>query len=394
METKEHPPKPAPLMSSKWANSLIIHGQLFFWSIFGVLARLGMIALTEYPNAPVSFGVLWANVAGSLIMGFLLEERLFFVETARKKVFGNNPPPLRTVIEPVVEDGGQAPEANQDDNTNLELMESLGESEGRFVTDVIPDPADYVKAKKAIPLYIGLSTGFCGSFTSFSSFLLDTFLAATNDLPLGSKSRADGDSFMAFAAVALLNPAMSLAGFACGGHLARAVAHLPGLWSIPDRVLPLLNALFAALGFGCWVGGIFMTAFPPHDFWRGSALFSVVLGPFGSILRYHLSTLNAGRKYPIGTLAANLLGTMLLGAFFDAIHAPVKHVVGCQVLFGLSDGFCGCLTTVSTWVAELSALGTKRSYIYGMVSFSAAFLILVPVVGGLRWSHGFEHAVC
>ena len=39
------------------------------------------------------------------------------------------------------------------------------------------------KIKKTVPLYVGLAVGFCGSFTSFSSFMRDTFLALSNDLP-------------------------------------------------------------------------------------------------------------------------------------------------------------------------------------------------------------------
>ena len=38
------------------------------------------------------------------------------------------------------------------------------------------------KMKKMLPLYIGLTTGFCGCLTSFSTFLRDVFLAVSNEL--------------------------------------------------------------------------------------------------------------------------------------------------------------------------------------------------------------------
>ncbi|KAL5615055.1 hypothetical protein BROUX41_005120 [Berkeleyomyces rouxiae] len=434
----------APLLA-KWRNQAIIHGHLIFWSIFGVLARLGMIGLTEYPNAPVSFGVLWANVAGSFVMGFLLEERVLFVETVQTEILGTEEAPVhmafltreevrqedeavrREMTEP--ESGpepkpkslprpgpantseSRSPESNAHtahngegvdiEDTNLDLMQSLSESEGRAGAPLRGDPvnlvqlADYVKAKKTLPLYIGLATGFCGSFTSFSTFVLDAFLAAVNELPADSQDRARGDSFMAFAAVAVLNPAMSLAGFYCGMHAARGLSHLRiGIHGIPGRVLPGLDIVFALLGYGCWIGAAFMTAWPPHDHWRGKPLFSLIIGPLGTILRFHLAAFNAGRRYPLGTLAANMLGTALLGAFFDVMHVPIHSVVGCQILEGFSDGFCGCLTTVSTWVAELSTLGTRRAYIYGMASFAGGFMILIPVMGGLHWTEGFGTPVC
>ncbi|KKF94975.1 putative protein C32A11.02c [Ceratocystis platani] len=243
------PQQPAPITASsapsntdpttqpmgKWLSQIVIHGHLVLWSILGVLARLGMIGLTEYPNAPVSFGVLWANVAGSFIMGFLLEERVLFVETVQRKIRDTGVLPRRAVsavqierreeetarrdiTEPESEvkpksvprsDGhisredraspGEMHEEGDDagdmdtEDTNLELMQSLGESEGRGGS--LPGDsaqtvqlADFVKAKKTIPLYIGLATGFCGSFTSFSTFVLDAFLAAVNQLPSDSST--------------------------------------------------------------------------------------------------------------------------------------------------------------------------------------------------------------
>ena len=77
--------------------------------------------------------------------------------------------------------------------------------------------------KKTIPLYVGLTTGFCGSFTSFSTFITDAFLALDNNLAPASATslyhttsadailpRPRGFSFMALLAVLIIHPAVSI----------------------------------------------------------------------------------------------------------------------------------------------------------------------------------------
>lgn len=91
---------------------------------------------------------------------------------------------------------------------------------------------------------------------------------------------------------------------------------------------------------------------------------------------------------------ANVLGTVFLGVMYDLMYAPVGGVLGCQVLRGVEAGFCGCLTTVSTWVAEMNALGGRRAVTYGVVSVTVAFSSLVIIMGGMRWGHGFATPLC
>ena len=53
------------------------------------------------------------------------------------------------------------------------------------------------------------------------------------------------------------------------------------------------------------------------------------------------------------------------------------------------DGPCGCLTTVSTWVLELSDLRRQHAYTYGIVSVAAGLCLLVMEIGSLEWTRGF-----
>ena len=58
------------------------------------------------------------------------------------------------------------------------------------------------------------------------------------------------------------------------------------------------------------------------------------------------------------------------------------------------DGFCGCLTTVSTWVGELNGLRRRHGYVYGGLSLIVGVAGMVAVMGGVRWSRGFGVTAC
>lgn len=68
--------------------------------------------------------------------------------------------------------------------------------------------------------------------------------------------------------------------------------------------------------------------------------------------------------------------------------------MGCQVLQGVQDGFCGCLTTISTWVLELTSLRRKHAYTYAGMSVSVGLAFLVAIMGSLIWSRGISPVAC
>ncbi|KAH7041418.1 CrcB-like protein-domain-containing protein, partial [Microdochium trichocladiopsis] len=342
---------------------------LGFFAILGTLARLGLQALTTYPGTPTIFSSLWPNFAGCLVMGFLAEDRKLFLH-------------------------------------EWGILRSSG-GESRKDSDhpaaILAARKAHLAVKKTIPLYIGLATGFCGSFTSFSSFMRDVFLALSNDLPPPGEPqsttipRNGGYSFMALLAVLIVTISLSLSGLSMGAHLAIAIgSYTP---SISFRVMSkVLDRTAVILAFGCWLGAVLLTALPPHndEYWRGTATFALVFAPLGCLLRFYISAwLNKRRaSFPWGTFAVNILGTAVLGMAWDIQHVPVGGVLGCQALQGIEDGFCGCLTTVSTWAAELVSLRRRDAYVYGAASVGAGLAVMVAVIGGLRWTEGFATIQC
>lgn len=365
--------KHAPTQVSRWATQLYTISYLIFFSFLGTLARLGLQALANYPGAPV-FPSVWFNFGGSLVMGFLAEDRMLFRNEWGTPTYDR-----------------QIRKAKDD--------EDAGDSDLTEAVDLGAAKKAHQATKKTIPLYIGLATGFCGSFTSFSSFVRDVFLALSNDLPQpGSKTtvpRHGGYSFIAVLAVIIITVTASLSGLFIGAHI--AIASEPLAPSLPYKLTrKVMDRLGVFLGWGCWLGALLLAVLPPHDYWRGDAIFALVFAPLGTLARFYASLWLNGRKssFPLGTFAVNVFGTAVLGMAWDLQRVPLGGVVGCQVLQGIEDGFCGCLTTVSTWVSELSSLRRKHAWIYGVASVVVSLGMMVVIMGGMRWTRGFAGLQC
>lgn len=379
---------------SRFATQLYVISYLILFSFFGTLARLGLQTITFYPGAPVVFSELWANFGGSLFMGFLSEDRMLF-----KEEWGT--PTYHQEVERARQQGlDEESGSNSDQAVDLEAAKQVHNA-----------------TKRTIPLYIGLATGFCGCFTSFSSFIRDAFLALSNNLssplnhpedysPVLASStstvhRNGGYSFMALLAVIIISVALSISGLHIGAHL--AIVLEPYTPSLPFSFCrKVLDRLSVVLAWGCWLGAIFLAIFPPDrqdgppEIWRGRAVFALVFSPLGCLGRFYASIyLNSKfASFPLGTFVVNIFGTAILGMCYDLQRVPLGGEVGCQVLQGIQDGFCGCLTTVSTWVSELSSLRRRNAYKYGAASVIVALCFLIVIMGSLQWTTGFSALQC
>lgn len=327
---QEKPPTVSRLPTQTYTIAYLI-----FFSILGTLARLALQSLTTYPGTPTLFSSLWPNFTGCLLMGFFSEHRK-----------ATNPP---------------------------------------------PPPPTTTPSKKPSPLYLGLTTGFCGSLTSFSSFVRDLFLALSNDLP-PSAPRNGGYSLASVLAVLITTLSVSLSALFLGAHLCLALA--PFLPSRPKT--RYIDPLAPPLALLAWLAALLLCILPPAPSWRGAVAFALVFAPLGCLTRFWASLWLNGRipSFPLGTFTVNVTGTAVLGMAWDLAHVPMGGVVGCAVLQGVEDGFCGCLTTVSTWVVELAGLTRRHAYVYGGMSVGVGLGVMVAVMGGLRWSDGWGALEC
>jgi fluoride exporter len=84
---------------------------------------------------------------------------------------------------------------------------------------------------------------------------------------------------------------------------------------------------------------------------------------------------------PLGTLAANLSGGLMMGAAMEII---TRHaVLSSEMRLLLTTGFLGGLTTFSTFSAEIVTLLLRREYLWGSVALAAhvAGSLALTIVG-------------
>ena len=106
-------------------------------------------------------------------------------------------------------------------------------------------------------------------------------------------------------------------------------------------------------------------------------LYLALGGLAGTFARYGLQGLAqpSSGTFPLGTLVVNLAGALLLGFLMRYLLAT--GLVGPEARTGLTIGFCGAFTTMSTFSYETVALLTDGQY------WRAALYLLGSVGGSL-----------
>lgn len=102
-----------------------------------------------------------------------------------------------------------------------------------------------------------------------------------------------------------------------------------------------------------------------------------LLGGLGAVARFALDgsvSARAGRSFPYGTLAVNLLGSLVLGALVGAALSGDRYRLA-------GTGLIGAFTTFSTWAFESHRLGEYRRMGLG----TANFLVSLVLGVGAAW---------
>ncbi|KDN51112.1 hypothetical protein RSAG8_00741, partial [Rhizoctonia solani AG-8 WAC10335] len=238
------------------------------------------------------------------------------------------------------------------------------------------------------PVYTAITTGFCGSLTTFSSWQLDVFQAWSNAGGFHRGWLRDVMDGLTKTAVTML---VSLGALSSGLHISTH-AHFKPQPIRPNSVGSKVVGLLSLLAYLATIPVYFKLS--PR--FRIGATSALLFSFPGTLTRHILGTyLNALRaKLPIGTLSANSLGTGLLAAFHVIQRTSVSPTT-CAILQGLIDGYCGCLTTISTFAAEIKGLKGWNAWGYFGVSYIIGQILMVAIVGGSWWSGRVkEHSMC
>lgn len=326
---KRHELTPDIKYGSRIFNEVRILSILTFFAILGVLARKGLTVLTTYSGAYLG-GVIWANFTACVVMGIMIESQ--------------------------------------------RAWSGYG-------------------SKTTIALYIGLSTGFCGSLSSFSSLVLEAFTKSA-DISIGKYYHYPNGAYgiMECASVVITHMCVSIAGLHLGKHLIKQYDP-----KIPH--LRFVENVLAICGVLAWIAVICLIAVKN---WR-SWIFSCIVGPIGCWTRFYTSKLlnPKFKRFPLGTFVCNVAATLLL-AMLNLLSRGrtasgeriVKTVLSCHMIQGLDDGFCGALSTVSTFVVELYTIKSPNSYKYGFISLATSYICMLLILGSYNWTQGLTDPLC
>ncbi|KAJ2962920.1 hypothetical protein NQZ79_g1969 [Umbelopsis isabellina] len=294
VDTTEEP-KPDGQSLKLYENKLIIFAALIPVSIIGMLIRVGLTSLETYSGAPV-FALVYVQFIGCTIMGFVAKKKDFLL-------------------------------------------------------------------KKYLPLQIALSTGLCGSITTFSSWQLAIFEAFANT---SGDSHATGYNVLAGLSQILVTMAVSVVGLEIGYHLAYTLDHIvthqlarkldtraytisPIGYRLSREPKDIISFIVGVLS---WIAVIVVAATVLSN---KKLSLACVFAPLGTLLRWWLSRYNTRiAGFPLGTLIANLIATLVLAVVTLLMSGPVSSFMSCSVLQGISDGFCGkCALSMDTLFTAL-----------------------------------------
>lgn len=211
----------------------------------------------------------------------------------------------------------------------------------------------------------------CEMFVSISSLSL----VGTH----GSYQAVDGIGKISFTL------SISMASLFLGIHIGTALVPIISKLRPPSSVMRYAVPIISVLVYGA----TFPAYFCLSASFRHQATAALLFSFPGTLTRYVLSILLNPRfkLLPVGTLVANEFGTSLLAMFhaLQGLRSPVSPGA-CSILQGLDDGYCGCLTTVSTFVSELRVLGSRKGLLYGTVSIVVGQVLMVLILGSAVWT--------
>lgn len=230
-------------------------------------------------------------------------------------------------------------------------------------------------------LRLGLATGLCGSITSFSTFVFEV------DSLLIRGSIWNGIMMIIYTI------SLSYTSYLAGRWMEKAPQpHLSFFW---QRTLSLLDDSIQ-IQIASATLQISLVLWCVFDYSPTSRYYSIsmLLGPFGSISRFVLSLIynKDPLNFPMGTFLANIFATGLL-AILSTINSSSLSSMSCIWIASITAGFCGSLSTISTFIVELHVMETDKALFYATWSITIGSLVGLIFHGIPIWV-GREQTVC
>ena len=102
-------------------------------------------------------------------------------------------------------------------------------------------------------------------------------------------------------------------------------------------------------------------------------------GALGALARFYLAgILPVYREFPVGTLLVNSVASLILGYLYGLVFWGIDVPADWRAFFG--TGFCGALSTFSTFSYETFSLLREREYLIAGLNIAANVIITIVLV--------------
>jgi CrcB protein len=117
---------------------------------------------------------------------------------------------------------------------------------------------------------------------------------------------------------------------------------------------------------------------------RVETLLLIAIGGFAGAISRHAVTLALPGAFPLGTLAANVVGAFLLGVLL--YEQRLVGVVSEETRLVAGTGFLSSFTTYSTFALETAQLAPELAVANVAVNYALGFLAVLAGRAVTRWS--------
>ena len=230
-------------------------------------------------------------------------------------------------------------------------------------------------------VYIAISTGLCGSLTTFSSWNAEAaklLLQVNHTTLIRIQSREHDVRVVGYIFILFIGVGMPASAYIFGKNISLFILKIVPKLNSQSLLTHKIHSYLLPICIFVAYFAITSTLIGISIYYSSYALlFSLLFGSIGTYIRWLLSGLDrlnciCIRGFPMGTLLANTLGSVVLSFATIASARVVQNgsveQLKVDLLTGVSVGFCGSLTTVSTFITQLVSLPFWIAVVYSLVS--------------------------
>ena len=246
-------------------------------------------------------------------------------------------------------------------------------------------------------LSVAITTGYCGSLTTWSTFQMQLWQSYTyiDRSPTYVNMSPKGAAFDVISNI-ISTTCISTSSVNLGVQLGKRLQdriRFKKSYQNQRNVSTFISILLGLVSYAI----VLALSLHPNTHNLRSWTYSLLFAPAGAYIRYRLSVMfNRPTFYiPWGTLTANNVGTIFTSLGFGLMHlkgSSQSTFVRCDVLRALQDGLGGSTSTVSTMANELVSMNSLgRAWKYSLMSLGFGQAIMIVIAGSMKWSSkGFE----